>query len=260
MLQSIVSILMVLLGLARALGAQTDLPEAVDYTRNILTANQDSDEMLTEGDLVIPRTRNAMVCMMGGNSCLWKKGSDGHVLVPYVIEDNRFSPSDKEKIKTALVSFHDHTCVRFVPRGNQQDYLSYESQRGCFSGLGRTGGRQTVSLNSVGCIFNGIIQHETLHALGFQHEHTRSDRDQFVTINWSNIDRLDADNFERQVTNNLNTPYDYDSVMHYGRTAFSVNGKDTIATIPNPNVPIGQRAEMSPIDIQRVNKLYDCKL
>jgi len=30
--------------------------------------------------------------------------------------------------------------------------------------------------------------HELLHALGFHHEHSRADSDDFVTINWQNIE------------------------------------------------------------------------
>lgn len=43
------------------------------------------------------------------------------------------------------------------------------------------------------------------------------------------------------------------------RTAFTIQyGKETITPIPNPSVQIGQRKEMSDIDIQRINKLYEC--
>lgn len=37
-----------------------------------------------------------------------------------------------------------------------------------------------------GCLNEAIIQHETLHSLGFFHEHNRPDRDDFVKINFDN--------------------------------------------------------------------------
>ena len=42
-----------------------------------------SSELLVEGDLVVPRTRNAMACW--NNQCLWKKSSNGKVEVPYTV-------------------------------------------------------------------------------------------------------------------------------------------------------------------------------
>lgn len=55
--------------------------------------------------------------------------------------------------------------------------------------MGRTGDIQVVSLQRFGCVSLGIIQHELLHALGFYYEHTRSDRDNYIKINWDNIDQ-----------------------------------------------------------------------
>uniref|UniRef100_A0AAY4EDT7 Metalloendopeptidase n=1 Tax=Denticeps clupeoides TaxID=299321 RepID=A0AAY4EDT7_9TELE len=219
-----------------------------------------SSEWLIEGDLVVPRTRNALICLT--NNCFWTKSTNGLVPVPYVLS-SAFSSSDQQMIATAMNTFHTKTCIRFVPRTTQTDYLSIESKNGCYSSLGRQGGQQTVSLNTNGCIYNGVIQHELNHALGFYHEHTRSDRDQHVTINYANIVPGMAYNFDKQNTNNQNTPYDYSSVMHYAnfliKDAFTIKyGLDTITPIPDSSVPIGQRVDLSSIDILRINKLYGC--
>ena len=59
--------------------------------------------------------------------------------------------------------------------------------------------------------------HELLHTLGFVHEHTRPDRDDFISVNIDNIEPGKEKNFEkrRQGTRN-NAPYDVFSVMHNG--------------------------------------------
>lgn len=258
------SLLLLLLGLSHAQDwameeSVADVPEdddEVDISTRILTSNNGSSEFLLEGDLVLPKTRNAMKCW--NSNCLWRKSSNGLVTIPYTVS-RAFPYSEKSKIANAMKAFHQRTCIRFVPRRNQNAYISFENRDGCYSSLGRTGGRQVLSLNREGCMYHGIIQHEMNHALGFQHEQTRSDRDQYVRINWQNIEPRMAYNFHKQNTNNLNTPYDYSSIMHYGRTAFSIRyGQDSITPIPNSRVRIGQRKGMSQIDIRRINRLYKC--
>ncbi|XP_036951501.1 high choriolytic enzyme 1-like [Acanthopagrus latus] len=235
---------------------EEEVPDTMDITTRILTSNNATDEMLLEGDLLAPKTRNAMTCW--SQSCLWRKASNGLVMIPFTMSAE-FSSFERQKIDRGMKAFHSSTCIRFVPRQNEYDYISVENRGGCFSALGRTGGRQVLSLNRQGCLYHGIIQHEINHALGFQHEQTRSDRDYYVRINWENIDPNMAYNFYKKNTNNLNTPYDYSSIMHYGRTAFSIQyGRDSITPIPNANVQIGQRQGMSYWDIMRINLLYRC--
>ncbi|PWS22732.1 hypothetical protein DKP78_16835, partial [Enterococcus faecium] len=79
-----------------------------------------------------------------------------------------------------------------------------------------------------------------------------------VRIIYENIIPDKKDNFKKINTNNLGTPYDYGSVMHYSRFAFSRNGQPTIVPIPDSNVAIGRATEMSKWDIDRINRLYGC--
>ena len=64
----------------------------------------------------------------------------------------------------------------------------------------------------------GTIMHELLHIVGFQHEQSRSDRDEYVDIVMDNIVQQQAmqKNFNRHDTKNL-VIYDYNSVMQYPR-------------------------------------------
>uniref|UniRef100_A0A4W6F609 Metalloendopeptidase n=1 Tax=Lates calcarifer TaxID=8187 RepID=A0A4W6F609_LATCA len=187
---------------------------------NILQ-NRSSNFML-EGDILMPRSRTAMKCLNEKYSCLWPKSPNGIVEIPFLIND-----SERSLILTSMKDFETKTCIRFIPRWSQVAYLNIEPRFGCASLLGYL-----------------------LHA----------DRDQYVKINWENIHEYFAYNFDKKDTDNLNTPYDYSSVMHYGKTAFGINGLETITPIPDPSAPIGQRNGLSDIDILRINRLYQCDI
>ncbi|KAL7833732.1 hypothetical protein AOLI_G00286920 [Acnodon oligacanthus] len=214
------------------------------------------DEPRVIGDIAVDDTgRNADPCTSQG--CKWPKSSDGWVYVPYAIA-NHFSSRELQVIQRGLDSFSAVSCVRFIPRSNQRDYIYIQSLNGCYSYVGRLGYAQAVSLDRSGCIYHNTVQHELLHALGFNHEQTRNDRDNHIRVVWENIIENMKHNFNKINTLNQGTPYDYNSVMQYHRTAFSKNGQPTMIPIPNSNVAIGQATQMSNNDIIRLQRLYQC--
>ncbi|XP_035275550.1 high choriolytic enzyme 2-like isoform X1 [Anguilla anguilla] len=220
--------------------------------RNVV---HDPNEPTIVDDIAIVSEKNADPCTYRG--CLWPKYSDGIVYVPYVIA-NQYSSRELSIIERGLESFASSTCIRFIRRTNQRDYVYIQSQNGCYSYVGRLGNGQVVSLSRQGCIYHGTVQHELLHALGFNHEQTRSDRDNHIRVLLQNVVSGMEHNFNRIDTNNLATPYDYNSVMQYHRYAFSKNNQPTMVPIPNNNVEIGAATQMSYNDILRINRLYQC--
>ncbi|XP_024123442.1 meprin A subunit beta [Oryzias melastigma] len=107
-----------------------------------------------------------------------------------------------------------------------------------------------------------MVEHEILHALGFFHEQSRYDRDDYVTIVWNNILEGTDHNFGMvgsDVSTTHRTPYDYWSVMHSSKYAFTNgNGPTIITKDPKFQNVIGQSLEMSYYDVLELNRLYNC--
>ena len=164
---------------------------------------------------------------------------------------------DADRILEAIALIEQKTPIRFRERTNESAYVRIVNGSGCSSNVGRTGSAQNLSLSSPGCRRIGTVAHEFFHALGFQHEQTRSDRDQFVTINFDNIQSGKEFNFNMANTSsNMDIgSYDYNSIMHYSARAFSKNGMDTITTIP-PGIPIGNRSDLSDGDVAGMMVAY----
>nr|BAU68232.1 hatching enzyme [Hynobius tokyoensis] len=229
-------------------------PESANVFSIITKENEGSSQLLREGDIVINPGRSAIKC--NDRSCFWPKSSSGTVNVPFILSG--YGPDDVDKFTDAMKELASVTCIRFVGRTTETDYINISPGNGCWSSMGRTGGLQAVSLGT-GCMLKGIIQHELIHALGFTHEQSRSDRDDYVRIATEYIPKDKMSNFNKEDTNNLGLEYDYSSVMHYDKYAFtSSTGQQTIYPTKDPNAEIGQRRGVSNLDVAKINKLYDC--
>uniref|UniRef100_A0A3Q3AYK2 Metalloendopeptidase n=1 Tax=Kryptolebias marmoratus TaxID=37003 RepID=A0A3Q3AYK2_KRYMA len=169
-------------------------------------------------------------------------------------------------IVRALDTFRVKSCIDFKVWDTEEYYLNIVKLIGCWSYVGQVfANGQNLSIGA-GCESHGVVEHEILHALGFYHEQSRYDRDDYVDIVFNNIKTgltLSFLLFVFKCLNNLSsthgTPYDYFSVMHYNKDAFTNGNGSTIITIdPKYQDVIGQRLDMSPLDVQELNLLYKC--
>lgn len=203
------------------------------------------------------RSQNGMDAFDAINNGAWRNG-----IVPYRFA-NGFSY--KSVVSQAISEYRQKTCIKFVPytRENARTaggYVEFMHGGGCYSMIGRQGGRQQISLGN-GCGYKATAIHEMMHALGWFHEQSRRDRDSYITINWNSIPKKLWYNFEKyrqSQASTLGAGYDKRSVMHYGNYAFSTNRQKTIVSKSNPSETLGNRVGLSTIDVQQLNKYYKC--
>ncbi|XP_042237307.1 zinc metalloproteinase nas-4-like isoform X2 [Homarus americanus] len=218
------------------------------------------DIMLHHGDILLDLPHGAAKGHhRSGRSALidvhrrWPNG-----IIPYVISQT-YGETERGTIAKAMSEFHAKSCIRFVPRTIEKDYIHILKGDGCSSSVGRAKGAQQVSLGP-GCLYVGIVMHEFMHAAGFWHEQSRSDRDNFITINKLNVQDGMWHNFEKygwDKIQSLGIDYDLESVMHYGPYAFAKERKPTI--IPrDAGKEIGQRRGFTKSDVAKLQKLYNC--
>lgn len=103
--------------------------------------------------------------------------------------------------------------------------------------------------------------------MGFDHEHSRHDRDENIFVHLNNsITSLSA-NFEKNSlssSTDLDAPYDFHSVIHYNSDALQKKDSEHTITSKTPvllseqNEIYHSREKLTPIDIYKVQKFYKC--
>lgn len=207
-------------------------------------------DMILFPDQIEETNDNQKGTILNRSSRKWPKSGSTYV-VPYMI-DSRLP--NKSRVTNAMNHWKNRTKIRFVRRTNQRNYVYFTDDGGCYSYIGKIGGRQIISVGSRCSTGNTI--HEIGHAVGMYHEQSHPKRDQHVTINFRNIQSGREGNFRKQSASNVRTTgFDLGSIMMYGSYFFSKNGRPTIVRKNGSTFNV-QRNGLSRKDIRVVSRIY----
>lgn len=112
-----------------------------------------------------------------------------------------------------------------------------------------------------GCLAFHTAVHELGHTIGFWHEQSRPDRDEYIEVLFDNVIPGFENNFNKKKENeidSLGVGYDYNSIMHYDRHFFARFSSFDTMRARDPSIPIGLARELSELDIIQTNRLYNC--
>jgi len=174
-----------------------------------------------------------------------EKASANDIGVPFSLENkNEFTPEQMKNITWAIGQIEKHTCIRFLDAKSDNIKSCVANGKLCFDSYGTPVVRLQKGLKGGKCSYYGtgrvkrhsyqdltitpfcmekpgMVIHELMHALGFEHEHQRPDRDDFVEVTGTSCynsdfgpsyEKMDQDKFDDKV----DYGYDYCSIMHYG--------------------------------------------
>nr|VZI01845.1 unnamed protein product [Spirometra erinaceieuropaei] len=226
------------------------------------TTNKDKNQT-SESDITgLKRSSRAVVPI---EAIPWPGG-----VVPYLIDKQYFSNKELDEMKEAIKTWNEETCVELRPfRSGDKSWVRITDGHGCstdYIGFGGISGEQRLMLSSHGCRFYGLYVHELGHVIGLEHEHVRSDRDEVVDVDMNDV----ADEYQRAYEkrkaaelNTFGTPYDLQSIMHYGPDAFSANVDKSPLTVKNPAIrhvlkDVSSK-DISFWDARAINKYYKCE-
>lgn len=233
---------------------------------NAILPNEDPN--LFEGDIILDPDQRIRI-EQGNNPMAATAGAIWPAWVPYEIEDSlkQKKPAVLKGLQEAFDHYKEHTCIRFKQRTWERQYILFTGDGGvCSSHIGpNVGGVRKVTLGGGGCHHRDVIVHELMHALGFWHEQSRPDRDNYIDIIWDNIPqngRVNFKKYSRGKVDSLGVPYDLRSIMHYTQDAWTGNKNLLSIKTKDPSLQYllqgGRRPGLSDLDIKQLNLLYKC--
>jgi len=207
---------------------------------------------------------------IAGEGYRWPSGEGVKAVIPY--DMSKVSWSDKSKVRNAVNKFNNEMsgCIKIRERTSRdENYVDIDRNpgNGCRSNVGRISWMKSQHLNlAPGCYTDGTIIHEFIHALGFHHEQTRRDRDQYVTVDEQGIRRKLGDRFYeanygiKKDSLRYGVPYDGKSLMHYSAQDLGNGRKSMTSRMPDISTnELGSHGGwMSNYDKLKLRKMYGC--
>ncbi len=202
-------------------------PAQLRAWREQLLAQRDGRGRKLETDAVTP----------GGSAFKWTAGKIPFRFDPAQVTNGTITAAKMRQFRDSVREWEAWAGVQFLESTSAQaNYVTVRQNNslggGYSSAVGMAGGEQFLEFGP-NAWNRGTICHEAGHALGLWHEMQRTDRDSYVTINFSNIAPADQPNFTIVPGSTAQGSYDFLSVMHYRRNALALDPKvDTITPLP----------------------------
>lgn len=268
-------------------GNISSLPVPPEYVLSGVLPDLPPGYMVVEGDVQVTfaefeqrfrgATENTFASPQGTYADnLWP---DGIVLYEF---DANVTAANRTAMEAAMQGWENVAAVDFqqCPSNLCFPILGYVHIQNSVANNSPVGYRLSAQIINITSWGNQIIMaHELGHILGLEHEQSRPDRGFFVQVNLNNVckagdascnggfcfnsvnARIDCDfNFNIVPNALVYGSYDFDSLMHYSRNAFSRNGSDTITVLAPFTATwqnsIGQRTHFSVLDLNVMGCMY----
>ncbi|XP_041355648.1 zinc metalloproteinase nas-37-like isoform X2 [Gigantopelta aegis] len=139
--------------------------------------------------------------------------------IPYTIKSGDYNSAQTKMLEEGMKDWETVSCVRFVKKNKSHKYwLQFVKSDKCEAYYGSIKvPNQKVNLRP-SCFDKLTVAHVLGHILGMKHEHNRPDRDNFVKINWGDIEGIWLGEYKKdtwKAVTSFGVPYDYMSIMHH---------------------------------------------